>query len=162
MGITAHFINEDAMLQSVCLGCEMFDDKHTTNNLSTYLKNTVEEWNIQYKITAVVSDNAPNIVGAIKKCNFRHVPCFAHCINLVVQSGLKEMSEVQKKVKSFVEYFKRSSHALSKLQSTQKQMGLTPLKLKQDCHTVEQYTRYVSAYYPNKICCYFNNGSTPV
>lgn len=135
MGITAHFINEDALLQSVSLGCEMFDDKHTTNNLSTYLKNTVKEWNIQYKITAVVSDNAPNIVGAIKKCNFRHVPCFAHSINLVVQSGLKEMSGVQKKVKSIVEYFKRSSHALSKLQSTQNQMGLIPLKLKQDVVT---------------------------
>lgn len=34
-----------------------------------------------------------------------------------------------------MEYFKRSSHALSKLQSTQKQMGLTPLKLKQDVVT---------------------------
>lgn len=96
MGITAHFINEDALLQSVCLGCELFDDKHTIKNLIEYLKNTVEEWNIQYKITAVVSDNAPNIVGAIKKCNFRHVPCFAHCINLVVQSGLKEISEVNR------------------------------------------------------------------
>lgn len=89
MGITAHFINEDVLLQSICLGCEVFDDRHTILNLATYLKNTVQEWNIEHKITAIVSDNAPNIVGAIKKCNYRHVPCFAHSINLVVQSGLK-------------------------------------------------------------------------
>lgn len=38
-------------------------------------------------------------------------------------------------MKLIVEYFKRSSHALSKLQSTQKQMGLIPLKLKQDVVT---------------------------
>lgn len=135
MGITAHFINEDALLQSICLGCEVFDERHTILNLSTYLKNTIQEWNIEHKITAIVSDNAPNIVGAIKKCNYRHVPCFAHSINLVVQSGLKVIFEVQKKVKSIVELFKRSSHALTKLHSTQNQMGLPPLKLKQDVIT---------------------------
>lgn len=90
-----------------------------------------------------MSDNAPNIVGAIKKYNFRHVPCFAHSINLVVQSGLKEISGVQKKVKSIVEYFKRSSHVLSKLQSTQKQMGLTKFKLKQDVVTRWNSTQYM-------------------
>jgi len=70
MGITAHFINEDALLQPVCLGCEIFDEKHTINNLATYLKNTFQEWNIQHKITAVVSDNVRNILRAIKKCYF--------------------------------------------------------------------------------------------
>jgi len=135
MGITAHFINDEGLLQSVCLCCEMFDDRHTIDNLATYLKNIIQQWHIEHKITAIVSDNAPNIVGAIKKCNYRHIPCFAHSINLVVQSGLKVISVVHKKVKSIVEYFKRSSHAQSKLQEIQKQMGLPPLKLKQDIIT---------------------------
>lgn len=103
--------------------------------MATYLKNTIQEWKIEHKTTAIVSDNAPNIVGAIKKCNYRHVPCFAHSINLVVQSGLKVVCDVQKKVKSIVELFKRSSQALTKLHSTQNQMGLPPLKLKQDVIT---------------------------
>lgn len=38
-------------------------------------------------------------------------------------------------MKSIVELFKRSSHALTKLHSTQNQMGLPPLKLKQDVIT---------------------------
>lgn len=135
MGVTAHFIDENVSLQSVCLGCEKFDDRHTSKNLALFLKNTIQKWSIQNKVAAVVSDNAPNIVGAIRECNYRHIPCFAHCVNLVVQRGLKDINNIQKKVKSIVEYFKRSSHAQSKLLAMQQQMGLSPLKLKQDVVT---------------------------
>jgi len=91
IGVTAHFIDENASLQSMCFGCEKFEE-----NLASFLKNTIREWNIEYKVAAVVSDNASNIVGAIRDCKNRHVPCFAHCLNLVVQQGLKNISHVQK------------------------------------------------------------------
>jgi len=135
LGVTGHFINENSLLQSVCHGCENFNERHTIENLSVFLKNIVCTWGIQHKIVAVVSDNAPNIVGAIKDSNFRHISCFAHNVNLVVQKGLKKIINVQKKVKSIVEHFKISSHAQSKLQDIQKQLGLSPLKLKQDVIT---------------------------
>ncbi|KAL4085334.1 hypothetical protein QTP88_027193 [Uroleucon formosanum] len=125
IGVTAHFIDENASLQSVCLGCDKFEERHTSQNVALFLKNTVQEWRIDNKLAAVVSDNAPNI----------HISCFAHCINLVVQRGLKNISDIQKKVKTIVEHFKRSSHAQSKLQAMQQQMGLPPLKLKQDVIT---------------------------
>lgn len=38
LGVTAHFINENASLQSVCLGCENFKERHTIENLSLFLK----------------------------------------------------------------------------------------------------------------------------
>lgn len=136
MGVTAHFINNDVLIQSVCLGCEKFDERHTIVNLATFKKNIILEWKIENKIIAVVSDNASNIVGAIKQCQFRHIPCFAHTINLIVQKGLASISVVQKKVKSIVDHFKRSSYALSKLQATQEQMDLPPLKLIQDVITL--------------------------
>ncbi|KAL4141993.1 hypothetical protein QTP88_004525 [Uroleucon formosanum] len=135
IGVTAHFIDENASLQSVCLGCDKFEERHTSQNVALFKKNTFQEWHIDNKVAAVVSDNAPNIVGAIKDCKFRHISCFAHCIHLVVQRGLKNISDIQKKVKTIVEHFKRSSHAQSKLQAMQQQMGLPPLKLKQDVIT---------------------------
>lgn len=110
-GVTAHFINENASQQSVCLGSEKFEERHTIENLLSFLNNTVQEWTLGNKITAVVSDNAPNIVGAVKYCNFRHVPCFAHSVKLIIQKGLKNIFHIQKKVKLIVEHFKRSSHA---------------------------------------------------
>ncbi|XP_060846118.1 E3 SUMO-protein ligase ZBED1-like [Rhopalosiphum padi] len=120
---------------SVCLGCEHFPLQHTAINLAEYLKNITIEWKINNKVVAVVTDNAANMVSAVRQLHFRHIGCFAHSINLVVQNSLENISEIVSKVKKIVEFFKRSSNALTKLQSTQAQMGLPLLKLKQDCVT---------------------------
>lgn len=48
---------------------------------------------------------------------------------------LGEIEPVITKIKDIVSYFKRSSHALAKLQEYQKQTGNPILKLKQDCST---------------------------
>jgi len=85
-------------------------------------------------VTAIVSDNAANVTNAIQKTRYRQVSCFAHTLNLEVQNGLKDISSVIQKVKSIVEYFKRS-HALAKLQATQEQMNVPKLKLIQDVAT---------------------------
>ncbi|KAF0728778.1 zinc finger BED domain-containing protein 1-like, partial [Aphis craccivora] len=51
------------------------------------------------------------------------------------QSGLEEVKPILGKVKAIVEYFKRSTYALSRLNDIQKQGGYSVLKLKQDCPT---------------------------
>jgi len=70
---------------------------------------TVRAWNIEHKISAVVTDNAANIVGAVKKNNWRHVPCFAHVLNIGIQRGLTHLKTVLTKIKNVVEFFKQSS-----------------------------------------------------
>lgn len=60
------------------------------------------------KILAIVSDNAANIVAAIKLTNWRHVPCFTLTVNLIVQNDLKEIKPLQNKVETIIEFFKRS------------------------------------------------------
>lgn len=137
ISVTAHFIDpkNQTQISSVLLGCNSFDERHTSDNLSRFLKNTVDEWNLCHKLTAVVTDNASNIISAIKKCNWRWLPCFAHSINLIVQSSLKCIEPILTKVKVIVQFFKKSSHALAKLNDFQKQLGLPVLKLKQDCPT---------------------------
>ncbi|KAH0814975.1 hypothetical protein GEV33_007817 [Tenebrio molitor] len=87
--------------------------------------------------TAITTDNAANIVKASKLCNWRHIPCFAHTINLAVQKSVtvEPISVIIAKVKSIVEYFKRSSSALTRLQDIQEQMNLPKIKLKQDVIT---------------------------
>jgi len=40
------------------------------------------------KVACVVTDNAANIVSAVKTAGFKHLPCFAHRLNLVVQQGV--------------------------------------------------------------------------
>lgn len=138
IAITAHYIDKDFILRTYLLDCFKYTENHTSENLKSMLLAKTQEWQISNKITAVVTDNAANVVKSVKLCKWRHLGCFAHSINLVVQNSLgivSEISEILKKVKSIVEYFKRSSTALSKLQAMQQQMNLPTIKLKQDVIT---------------------------
>jgi len=142
IAITAHFINSETKLCSRLLGCINFNEKHTATELSVFLKNVVREWKLENKVSAVVTDNASNIKAAIRQTNWRHVSCFAHVLNIGIQNGLLQLQTVMKKIKDIVEYFKRSSSALLKLESVQKQTGVEHLKLIQECKT-----RWNSAYH---------------
>lgn len=75
------------------------------------------------------------MVNAVKLCNWWHVPCFAHTLNLIVQASLNEITEVRGKVKAIVEVFKKSPQAFQKLNNVQKQMDCPVLTVKQDCPT---------------------------
>ncbi|CAI6354104.1 unnamed protein product [Macrosiphum euphorbiae] len=135
MATTAHFFDTNTELKSFCLDCTEFSDRHTADIISEKLKTIVRDWNIAHKVTAIVSDNASNVRNGIEKTNYRQVACFAHTLNLAVQNGLKVISPITQKVKSIVEYFKCSHHALAKLHATQEQMNLPKLKLIQDVVT---------------------------
>ncbi|XP_025423650.1 zinc finger BED domain-containing protein 1-like [Sipha flava] len=115
IAVTVHFIDpEECVLKTFLLGY----------------------WNITEKVKVAVSDNAANITSAIvMNQNWRHIPCLAHTLNLIAQSGLSEMQNVHKKVKNIVEYFKRSTKANLKLKNAQKQIGYPELKLIQDVCT---------------------------
>uniref|UniRef100_A0A8D8Z989 Zinc finger BED domain-containing protein 1 n=2 Tax=Cacopsylla melanoneura TaxID=428564 RepID=A0A8D8Z989_9HEMI len=135
LAVTAHFI-EGTELSSYLLDCVKFVDRHTSQNLANALMNIAKDYQIENKITAVVSDNASNITGAITINNWRQIPCFAHTLNLVVQDGLKNnIQGTLRKIKSIVEFFKRSTTGNAKLRATQVQLGLPELKLKQDVAT---------------------------
>lgn len=136
IAVTAHFISEDEhILKARLLECFAWRERHPSDNIATELRCVVTDWGIGEKVSAVVSDNAANVTAAIRLLGWKHVPCFAHTLNLVVQSSVRELSEVQSKVKAIVTHFKHSPHGMSKLQSIQKQMGLDALKLKQDVPT---------------------------
>lgn len=135
MAVTAHFVDETMQLKSVCISCSEFGERHTADNLAENLKPITTKWNITFKISAIDSDNAPNIVSGIRKTGQRQLSCFAHTLNLSVQKGLGHIEVVTTKVKLIVTYFKQSSHVQKKLQDTQEQMGLPVLKLKQDVIT---------------------------
>jgi len=95
------------------------------------------EWKISDKIKVGVSDNTANITAAINlNKQWHHLPCLVHSINLIAKSGSDEIKDVYKKVKSIVEFFKRSPQASIKLRNAQDQMdGYKTLKLIQDVST---------------------------
>ncbi|XP_026465836.1 zinc finger BED domain-containing protein 1-like, partial [Ctenocephalides felis] len=141
MAITAHYMGENGNLCVNLLCCVQYNERHTSINVSSFLRNELNKWNLSDKIEAVVSDNAPNIVGAINIGGWPQIGCFAHALNRVVLSGITEIQVIITKIKQVVEYFKRSSQAQIKLLEMQKQLNLPALKLKQ--HVI---TRWNSTY----------------
>ncbi|KAJ8926632.1 hypothetical protein NQ314_020996 [Rhamnusium bicolor] len=112
--VTAHYVVEDekrTFLASDLLGCVSYTERHSGENIVNKLRDVLTKWEIGNKITAVVSDNASNVKSAVRIGGWRHWGCFAHSLNLVTQSGLKEIQVVVNKIKVIVRFFNKSSLA---------------------------------------------------
>ena len=109
-----------AVLQTVSL-----EEAHTADNIAQVLRLVAEEWAIAYKISAVVTESGANIVAAVRQCNWLH--CFAHTQNIIAQNSIRaddRLSLLQKKCRSNVGYFHRSTKASDQLRAFQKRNHL--------------------------------------
>ncbi|KAL4123342.1 hypothetical protein QTP88_015539 [Uroleucon formosanum] len=143
LGMTVHFLNiSNVALDSVTIGVLELSASHTANNISIWFEQLIEEWGIKKnQVFTVVTDNGANILSAVKKTfsQEKHLPCFAHTLNLVSERALENLSDVQvliHKIKSVVTYFKHSVAASDDLKK------LCNYKLKQSVPT-----RWNSIYY---------------
>ena len=140
--------------------------EHTAENIAAELKKVSEEWGITDKITCIVTDNAANMKAAARLTGWKHLPCFAHTLNLIVQEATErdqELSEVRQKARSIVTYFKQSVKAKDKLDEIQLQMGGEEKKLIRDVVTrwnssYFMYERLVEQYHAvNTALCYMDH-----
>lgn len=144
IAVTAHYLDERTQLKSFLLDCVQYSASHTADNIAQFLSNVFRNWKIHHKIAAIVTDNASNVLAAVKAGNWRSIGCFAHKVNLLIQDSLgaknstpipNTIGETIAKVKNIVQFFKKSGPAKTKLSEMQKNMGYPELKLKQDCPT---------------------------
>ncbi|MBN3281745.1 ZBED4 protein, partial [Polyodon spathula] len=91
--VSCHFIDNWQMQEFVLETCS-FCGQHTADNISLELKRITDEWGIAQKVVAVVTDNGANMVSAVHKAGWKHYPCFAHTLNMVVKDGIKAVPEV--------------------------------------------------------------------
>ncbi len=122
-----------------------FSAQHTADNISAELKRIAEEWGITQKVLAVVADNGANMVSAVHKAWWKHYPCFAHTLNLVVKDAIKASPEIVhllEKCRSIVYFFPHSTKVTEKLKQIQKQLKVTEHKL-----IISVETRWNSAFY---------------
>lgn len=101
------------------------------------------EWNIRDEIRIIVTDNAASMIKTAEILKIRHIPCFAHTLNLTVTDifDLSDFNCILKKCKDIATYFHSSSIASDKLKVIQRQLNKPELKLIQQCPT-----RWNSAY----------------
>ena len=85
------------------------------------------------------------MIAGIRLNGWKHLPCFAHTLNLVVQDSIKadvQISSIKEKCKKIVSYFHHSSKATERLTSVLTRQNMESKKLIQEVET-----RWNSTYY---------------
>ena len=145
ISVTCHYINKDFELKTRTLQTEKITGSHTAHALSQTLNNIFCHWNINEKVKCAVTDNAANMLAAVRNLNsVSSVSCFAHTLNLVVKKSLAAINDlvtIRKKCRSIVCYFKSSCLAKDKLQEMQNEFNIPQHKL-----ILETDTRWNSTY----------------
>ena len=120
---------------------------HTGDNIASILKRMCAGVdNRREKSFTIVTDNASNMTAVVRLTGWRHIPCFSHTLNLVVQEAIKAdraVVAVKKKCKEIVTYFHHSAKAMDKLRENQKQVGIPENKLIQEVDTRWNSTFYM-------------------
>lgn len=139
--MTVHLIDNDWIQRSFTLDTTEIDERHTSENLANKMKNMFEEWKLNDKIIAIVTDNAANIVKAVQSMEQvqekSNVTCAAHTLQLSVNNSLSsdDIQFLVTKASKIVGHFKHSNVAKYALKEKQKQLGLPMLTLLQSCNT---------------------------
>lgn len=105
--ITSHYISDDWEMVTHILQTRVMHESHTGSNVADLLKRAMDEWGIQDKEPAIVTDNAKNMTSAAELVGMLHFKCFSHTLNLASQRPLK-LPAVQRllgRVRRFINFF---------------------------------------------------------
>ena len=96
LGITGHF-GICTEFFSITLGVYQSFDRNTSDHIAEMLLNSCSEWDIDVdKVSAVVRDNAASMIKAVDlSFGKKHIPCFAHTLNLVALNAIQHCPELQ-------------------------------------------------------------------
>ena len=132
--ITAHWIDDNWLLQKRILHFKNFEYPHTGIVIMNAINECLNEYEIKDKIFSISFDNASNnnvVVNELKQqfdlvLNGRlfHVRCACHIINLCVQDALIHMQPHIKKVKEVITHIRSSGPRYQDFKLQCKQRGL--------------------------------------
>lgn len=116
----AHYINDKWELVTQVLQTRVMYENHTGSNIAALLRSTVEEWCLQYKDPAVVTDNAENMTLPAGLAGMLHFGCFAHILNLAIQHAVKlqAVAHLLGKVRWIISFFRCSTTASNVLKKS--------------------------------------------
>ncbi len=122
LGVTGHFVCEsDWKLTSHALGVFSTKERHTAENVAEHINTLIGEWEIRGKVSAVVTDNARNMIAAVNRLPYAHLPCSAHTLQLGVNTALASagVEATLSRVRKVVGHYKHSVPATNALKAAQ-------------------------------------------
>jgi hypothetical protein len=148
--LTAHFIDKDWVLHKKVLNFSFMPPPHNSTCLAEKVDDLLQEWGIDKKIFSLTLDNASANDSCVDKLKpklkmknallcegeFFHMYCCANILNLIVQDGLKEITDAIQNIRDSVKYFRGSQVRKHNFLHAVTQMSLDSNKgLKQDVPT---------------------------
>ncbi|XP_051800213.1 E3 SUMO-protein ligase ZBED1-like [Acanthochromis polyacanthus] len=124
ISFTIHYLSPDWKLSSHCLETQFFPEDHTSQNITEFFKNMLEEWGIKKQdLCCITTDNATNMVKAFEEFTDLWLGCFGHNLNLAISKALKiqRVDTAVRACRHLVQAFSRSwkrKRALKEKQNT--------------------------------------------
>ena len=143
LGITVHCISVDWQMVSYVLETKEVIERHTSENVAEDINVLVHKWGLTHTIDCITTDNARNIVAAMRLVQWKRHPCFTHTLQLGVKAGLTipAVANILASCRKIVGQFKHSYLAQNALEKKQESLNITKHKLVQDI-----VTRWNSSY----------------
>nr|POE71034.1 zinc finger bed domain-containing protein ricesleeper 1 [Quercus suber] len=127
--LTAHYIDVDWVYHKKILNFYLVPD-HKGETIGRVVESCLLQWGIDHIFTITVDNASSNDVaieylrrktkdrvGSLLGCEFLHMRCCAHILNLIVQDGLKELNESIVRVRNVVRYVKSSPNRFEKFKA---------------------------------------------
>ncbi|XP_078487693.1 zinc finger BED domain-containing protein 4-like [Ciona intestinalis] len=141
MSLAAHFLSwdkGDLKRLSFVLACaELEEDSHTADAILREIRRVEAQWGIN--CFTMTSDNAANVVRALKDGNINNVRCMAHTVNLVVQFSLLNRQRVVcdtiSRSRAIVKHYHKSAKDTKRYKDYLESRGKPVLKLIGDVST---------------------------
>lgn len=134
--ITVHWISPNWILQSATLEFTHFPYPHDADNTAALIIMAFKKYKIERKLFAFTSDNASEMISAMKKIkeilNLEfdadlyynwHIRCICHIMNLSVQDALKLLNEVFAILREILKWIRFSGRLREKFREIQISKG---------------------------------------
>ncbi|CAF3885577.1 unnamed protein product [Rotaria sp. Silwood1] len=98
--ITGHYYTNNHQQKSKILSFCSFDYRHTSDQISKFVKKKLQQLHILHKVNRVVTDGARNLSNAIASMDLDadHIWCIAHRLHLAVTNALALWPKKREKV----------------------------------------------------------------
>ena len=140
--VTGHYLDLDWVLQKKILGFRPMECTHTAGNIFNVIMSILETFEIQHRIISITLDNASSNTSSIALFCEKNIPqnggyffhqrCACHIINLVVQSGIKVVSDRIDRIREALAWLCSSNPRVAEFGRYCTTFGLRPRKFLTD------------------------------
>ncbi|KAK3212173.1 hypothetical protein Dsin_016879 [Dipteronia sinensis] len=157
--VTGHYLDSECRIQKKILGFRPMDFAHIADNIFAVILSVLQTYDITHRILSITLDNASANTKSIALFTERNIPqaggyffhqCYAcYIINLVVQSGLKEVSNHIEHIRDAISWIGSSNPRFQEFGRHCTLNGLLPRRFQTDMPVFYNATVTLSGvYYP--------------